>query len=141
MQMNSISESLDNAGGRNYIRSTAIKKGCVCVVRKALCKARVCSYYHVMPGIIKRKTHQQVLEVDKGGIVDRRGLSRVWTVVLMSPIALIGIYSLSCEYGINGILMIILNGMHDLTALPWLLLRRETHCEIYPGKLYNHITD
>ena len=77
MQMNSISESLDNAGGRNDIRSTTIKKGCVCVVRKALCKARVFSDYHVMPGIIKRKTYQQVLEVDRGRIVRYRecGLS------------------------------------------------------------------
>lgn len=84
-------------------------------IRKALCKIDVCSEYRVMPQIIRKNAYTQVSEFDRSRILPIESVSYRF---LNSLIALVEIQPLPIEYGINGLLRTILNGMQDLNALP-----------------------
>ena len=58
---------------------------------------------------------------------------------MISPVAVVDIHLLSCEYGINELLRVILNGMQDLKAFPWLTPERTDILWGSPAKPYNHI--
>ena len=89
------------------------------LIWKMLWKVRHCSEFHVKLQIRRRNAHYQALELDRGRIISY--LSVDYCSALL-PVVLVHIHPLSCKYGMNGLLRVLLNSMQDLNALPWLML-------------------
>ena len=64
---------------------------------------------------LKRNAYIQVPKIDRGRIVVYRKCGLPLRDIVSH---MVDIHSMSCKYGVNGLLRIILNGMLDLNILP-----------------------